>query len=164
MIKHYCIAGQNDVAYLFYTLIQNYYEYHYINETFSNKLFVREDIYSFYLPYYMIIVTERLKKYNIGLKLYNILFTKKHVSAGEWWIKNLVYNFQFFVDKNKDISLIKKWTDYLALIREKKYNINEHLVTKYETINATLIRSKNLLKFQQDENNNNNNTHSEVVK
>ena len=137
LIKHYCIGKQNEVAYLFYTLIQNYYENNYINDKFVNKLFVCECDYSFFLPYYMIIVCERLKKYDIGLKMYDIIFTKEYVNAGEWWIGNLVSNLQFFIKHNKDVSFVNKWRRYLKLINDKNYKIDNNLVNKYEIYNTT---------------------------
>jgi hypothetical protein len=137
LIKYYCIKKQNNIAYSFYTLIQNYYENQYINDKFINKLFVTENIYSFYLPYYMIIVCERLKKYEIGIKMYDIIFTKGNLHIGEWWIKNLVYNLQFFIEKNKDINFVTKWRNYLTLINKTGYDIDRKLVNKYEIYNIS---------------------------
>ena len=77
LINHYCILNQNEVSFAYYTLIQNYYENYYITDTFQHKLFVSEADYSFFLPYIMIIISDRLKKYDIGLKMYNIIFQKK---------------------------------------------------------------------------------------
>ncbi len=137
LIKYYCIQKQDIVSYKFYELIQTYYENDYINDNFSKKLFVNERDYSFFLPYYMIIVCERLKKYDIGLKMYDIIFTKKTVDVGEWWIKNLVFNLQFFIEKNKDISFAFKWREYLSLINQKSYDIDKNLVNKYEIYNVS---------------------------
>jgi hypothetical protein len=108
-----------------------------MSEQFSGKLFVNEEYYSFYLAYYIIIVAERLKKYDIGLKMYDIIFTKKNINPGEWWVKNLVFNFQFFIDKNKEVSLVNKWNQYLSLINDRKYNIDKNLVNKYELYNVS---------------------------
>jgi hypothetical protein len=137
LIKYYCIQNQDLVSYKFYELIQNYYENDYINDNFSKKLFVNERDYSFFLPYYMIIVCERLKKYDIGLKMFDIIFTKKTVDVGEWWIKNLVFNLQFFIEKNKDISFAFKWREYLSLINQKGYDIDKNLVNNYEVYNVS---------------------------
>jgi hypothetical protein len=137
LIKYYCVQKQDIVSYKFYELIQNYYENDYINDNFSKKLFVNEYDYSFFLPYYMIIVCERLKKYDVGLKMYDIIFTKKNLDVGEWWIKNLVFNLQFFIEKNKDISFSFKWREYLSLINQKNYVIDENLVNKYEIYNVS---------------------------
>ena len=137
LIKHYCIKNQNKLAYKFYELIQNYYENDYINDDFLNKLFINHDDYSFFLPYYIIIICERLRDYDTGLKMYYIIFTKKNINVGEWWIKNLIYNLQFFIEKNEDISFVRKWREYLSLIHTKKYDIDKNLVNKYEIYNTT---------------------------
>jgi hypothetical protein len=137
LIKYYCIHNQNEIAFSFYLLIQNYYENEYVNDTFNSKLFVSRDIYSFYLPYYMIIVCERLKKYDIGLKMIDIIFTQDEIVGGEWWIKNVIYNLQFFIDKNKDISFVHNFNSYIKKINDKKYDIDRNLINKYEIINIS---------------------------
>jgi len=150
LIKHYCIYNHNEVAYSFYTLIQNYYENNYINDNFSNKLFVWECDYSFFLPYYMIIVCERLQKYEIGLKMYDIIFTKEYVDAGEWWIGYLVANLRCYIEKNKDISFVNKWRKYLTLINNKKYKIDKELVNKYEIYNVSNFMDIYLPNIEED--------------
>jgi len=137
LIKYYSINNQNEIAFNFYLLIQDYYENKYINDTFDNKLFVSNDLYSFYLPYYMIIVCERLKKYDIGLKMFNIIFTKDEVISTEWWIKNLIYNLQFFINKNEDILFVNNFNCYIKKINDKKYNIDRNLINNYEKINIS---------------------------
>lgn len=137
LIKYYCIQNQNDIAFHFYLLIQEYYEKEYINDTFNNKLFVDKNVYSFYLPYYMIIICERLKKYDLGLKMIDLLFTKDDCLVNEWWIKNLVYNLQFFMYKNKDVSLVHKFNSYVKKINNKKYDIDRSLINQYEIHNIS---------------------------
>jgi hypothetical protein len=135
LIKYYCIQNMNEIAYNYYNLIENYYE-NYKNINFANdKLFLRLDNYSFFLPYYMIIICERIKKYDIGIKMYEIIFDCKYIDAGEWWIDNLIYNLQFFIDKVDNIKFIKKYKLYFDLIEFKKYNLkNSHLLEKYNNI------------------------------
>jgi tetratricopeptide (TPR) repeat protein len=43
LIKYYYNQNQYDIAFYFYTFIQNYYENDYINDTFDNKLFVDKE-------------------------------------------------------------------------------------------------------------------------
>lgn len=83
LIKHNCIMDRDAAAFSYYESIQHYYENDYINDDFKDKLLVCEEIYNFYLPYYLIIVSERLKKYDIGLKMFDIIFTKKNIDIGE---------------------------------------------------------------------------------
>ncbi len=131
LIQYYCIKNQNDIAFIFYLLIQNYYENDYINDNFDSKLFVSFPIYSFFFPYYMIIVCERLKKYDIGLKMYDIIFTKKMIDVDIFWIENLIHNFYFFFNKTDNINFINKWKEYLSLIKIKYLNIDILLIQKY---------------------------------
>ena len=58
LIQHYCCEGQYDIAMNYYTLIQKYYENEYPMDNLSSKLFARVMDYTFYLPYYIIIVSE----------------------------------------------------------------------------------------------------------
>jgi hypothetical protein len=81
----------------YYTLIQDYYENRYRQDTIAKKLFIRRGEYEFYLPYYMIIVADRIKRREIGAKMYEIIFEQQHV-APDWWTGNLFTNLQFFID------------------------------------------------------------------
>jgi hypothetical protein len=119
LIQHYCILNQPVVAYSFYMLIQNYYENDYINDTFENKLFLEKDIFAFFFPYYMIIICERLKKYDIGLKMYNIIIAKGNIDVNDWYINNLVHNLQFFIGKNTDKTFQKRWDNYLSIYNKR---------------------------------------------
>jgi hypothetical protein len=138
LIKFYCIKNQNDVAYTFYKLIQNYYENDYLNDTFNNKLFVNSLDYSFYLPYYMIIVSERLKKYEIGFKMYDIIFSKKPINIDIYWIDCLIHNLYFFYDKTNDIIFNNKCKEYLSLVKIKYPNIDILLINKYNFLSPLL--------------------------
>jgi hypothetical protein len=135
LIKFYCIKKQDKTAFTFYTLIQSYYENDYLNDSlnnsFNNKLFVTYLDYSFFLAYYMIIITARLKKYDIGLKMYDIIFTKKCIEVDIFWIECLIYNLYFFFDKNKEESFIEKWREYFKLVKNKHQNIDMVLLDKY---------------------------------
>jgi hypothetical protein len=100
LVKYYCIKGMHEVAYAYYTLIKDYYENEYENdENISGYLFMRKSEYDFYLPYYMIIVSERLKIYDTYSKMYEIIFNKRVLNIGTWWINYLYNNIQFGIDK-----------------------------------------------------------------
>jgi hypothetical protein len=60
---------------------------------------MRKSEYDFYLPYYMIIVSERLKKYDTYSKMYEIIFNKQFLHAGTWYINFLYFNIKFGIDK-----------------------------------------------------------------
>jgi FkbM family methyltransferase len=97
LIKHHTVKGNYQTAYNYYTFIQNYYENEYFNGDgdVSSNLFSIVLDYSFYLPYYMIIVFEHLKMFDSGLLMYRIIFKRKSF-ASDWHHNNLVHNLKFF--------------------------------------------------------------------
>lgn len=146
LIKYYCIAGMNEISLLFYQLIQNYYENKFVpkndnnicikyDENINCKLFLQLVYYKFYLPYYMIIVSEKLKKYEIGIRMFEIIFELQYIDAGEILINNLIYNLQFFIYKNTDIKFVNKMNSYFSLIKNK--NVHNDLINKYEIYNVS---------------------------
>jgi glycosyltransferase involved in cell wall biosynthesis len=106
LIAHYCVENMNDVAYSFYSLIKDEYEAKYISETNGSKLFIDTSYGDFYLPYIMIIVSDRVKQREVGVKMYEIIFQKKF-KASEWYLNNLIFNMKFFIDKFRPETL--KW-------------------------------------------------------
>lgn len=132
LIKYYTQKSQYAVAFSFYTLIQHKYN----NQTdyvFTDKLFVNYIDYALLLPYYMIIVCERLNNYKIGLRMFEIIFDQKILNVEDFWIQNLIYNFQFFIEKNKSVSLLRKYREYIGHVIGKKISIDTNLVNKNET-------------------------------
>jgi tetratricopeptide (TPR) repeat protein len=126
LIKYYCARGMNKVAYAYYTLIKDYYEEEYINAKSFNFLFMKKGEYDFYLPYYMIIVSEKLKKYDTFSKMYEIIFQQKFLYAGTWFINCLFYNIQFGIHKfpktNEFLnSMITYVNSYSKDIENRKY-------------------------------------------
>ena len=104
-------------------------------DSFNNKLFISSYDYSFFLPYYMIIICEKLKKYDIGLKMYTIIFTKKNIDINIFWLENLIHNLYFFINKNKDSVFILQWKKYLCLVENKYPTIVSNLMKKYSFLN-----------------------------
>lgn len=132
LIVHYCCENQNEIAFAYYQLIQNFYENNLDIVTLVNKLFVDQPNYTFLLPYYMIIVSERLKKYDIGLKMYEIIFKHKCKNINFTSISNLLFNLQFFIDKS-DSSFQKKCKEYCIFLLENNMPIfNLHFIHIYE--------------------------------
>jgi mannosyltransferase OCH1-like enzyme len=121
LIKYYTIEGMPLIANNYYLLIKEYYENKYLNDTLSDKLFVNKNIYEFYLPYFMIIVSENNKDYNTGIKMYEILFNKNCNTITQWHLNNLIYNLQFFINKltnNKEVFLLQL-ENYITQFYEK---------------------------------------------
>jgi len=114
LVKFYSIKQEHQIAYNYYRLIKDYFENEYLNDNLSNKLFARTMDYSFYLPYYLIIVSANVKRHQTGLKMYEIIF-EKMTSPGPWWLNNLIFNFQFYIEylqKTNRSRFFKKFKSY----------------------------------------------------
>jgi len=133
LVKYYCCKDMNDIAFMYYTLIQSYFENKFVNDNVSVKLFAKYSEYAFYLPYYMIIVSDKVKKHHIGIKMYKILFDKKFTIVSQWWMDNIIFNLQFFIDKVDpgDAEFFKSCENYLNAIHEAKFTIKPNLLHKY---------------------------------
>lgn len=140
LIKYYSKLELYEIAFNFYLLIENYFQNNFYNKNLLKcedniglNLFCIQTEYKFYLPYFMIIISEKLKKYAIGIKMYEIIFSCDYTDIGEEYSNNLIYNLQFFINKidkiNKSFFIIyKNYTDKLIT----KYKIkNKYLLQKY---------------------------------
>lgn len=160
LIVYYCVNELPEMAMSFYNLIRESFENNYIN--FNSKLFIEPMIYDFYLPYYMIIIADRIKDRETGIKMYEMIFKIKPSFFNSWWIKNLLHNLQFtlpyvknpdffinarsyidFLQKNdvelKSFDFLYKYKDY-NIINDSICNIRLHKFTKMEC-----EESKNIL-------------------
>ena len=95
LVMHYCCEGMNEVARGYYRIVQAHYERG--NGSDDSKLFFEPDKANFFLPYYMIIVADRVGDRACGIRMYEIIFTKKHPVLSAWHLKNLVFNLRFFI-------------------------------------------------------------------
>ena len=134
LVKHYCVNGMNDLAYLYYSLVKHWYENIYLTTTdFSGFLFLSVNVYTFFLAYFMIIVYAKLGKYSEGLILFEILSVKQHIDCGEWFLNNVFHNFKLYVPEflsidwsiEKKISFLTNLLNYIELIKEKKIPIKD---------------------------------------
>ena len=134
LIQHYCANNMSDIAYGYYQVIQDYYENNSLKDNLSLKLFARKMDYDFFIPYFMIIVSEKTRKYDIGLKMYDRLFKTKIV-VDEWCMKNMIFNLQFFLDKvdnAKYPQFYQELKEYLkVIILEKNISIEKKLLLTF---------------------------------
>ena len=139
LVVHYCCNNMNETAYNYYLHVKDFYENRYLTAGFSNKLFVEPNTYNFHFPYYMIIVADRLKDRNCGIKMYEIIFTKKQPGITEWHIKNLLFNLQFFLPHIPDTNtnFIKLANEYIAFLQQTNVNISSYDFIK----NSVYIKS-----------------------
>lgn len=127
LIVHYCCEQQHNVAYNYYLIVKDFFENKYLTTTLDNKLFVQIDKYDFFLPYYMIIVADKIKNRDCGIKMYEIIFTRKIKIFDEWYIKNLLFNLLFFIgyvkSENRD-NFNNLTSEYIRFLHNNNVKLN----------------------------------------
>jgi GR25 family glycosyltransferase involved in LPS biosynthesis/glycosyltransferase involved in cell wall biosynthesis len=129
LIQHYCScstppASDNvnfQIAYNYYRIVQPHYERAQLEVEPQFKLFVQPDKANFFLPYYMIIVADRVGDRACGIRMYEIIFRKKQRMVGQWYLRNLFYNVRCFVEHIRKDTLgvfAALANDYLRFLRE----------------------------------------------
>jgi len=119
LLVHYCCEGQHHIAYSYYLIVKEYYEKHYLTVKPDKKLFVSIDKYNFFMPYYMILIADKVKDLDCVIRMFEIVFIKKMPITDIWYIRNFLYNLQFFIQyvkaENKDqfISLANQYLIFL---------------------------------------------------
>ena len=133
LIRHYCCESMWSISMGYYSLIKNYYENEYLQDNLSTKLFAKPMEYSFYLPYYMVIVCDKMNDRETGLKMYSIIF-EKMTMADQWWMNNLIFNFQFFI-ASASMELLEKFNIYLQFIESNGIKLDNNLLHSFEQYN-----------------------------
>ena len=100
LLVHYCCEGMNELAYNYYRMVK-------MSATPNNegKLFVETDKAGFFVPYYMIIVADRVGDRECGIRMYEIIFKTKHRTFSVWHLRNLMFNLRFFIEHVKPEAL-----------------------------------------------------------
>jgi len=123
LVKHYCIEELDLMAIKFYELIKDRYENSILTTKFENKLFVDINVAYFYLPYYVIISGIKIQDWDTVAFMFEIIFTKKQKGISEWWISNLMFNYQFIIDKLND-NFYLLYDSYIDFLYENNYNVD----------------------------------------
>jgi len=135
LIVHHCCENQNEIAFKYYSFIKDYYENKYILENTCNKLFVDNRVANFYLPYYMIIISERTKHFDTGVKMFQIIFIKKMEGVSQQHVGNLLFNFKFFTgflcELKKEVPQFAEhiyniFNDYILFLISRGYNLKQY--------------------------------------
>jgi kynurenine formamidase len=128
LIVHYCCENMHQIAYNYYLNIKDFFEINYLErDNFGNKLFLIIDKYNFFVPYYMILIADKVQDFKCVVRMFEIIFIKKQKMIEEWYIKNLLYNLQFFIQyvkPNKKENFIKLANEYLEFLHENKINLH----------------------------------------
>lgn len=142
LIKYYCIHDLPEISNMYYEKIKNCFEDNYSIENQPKKLFLRQDEYVFYLPYYMIIIGCRIKNYELVGKMYEIIFKYRFVGVSEWWIHNLFHNIQFSIEQLPfNAEFIQNMFSYIHSLGLKNITLND---THNKIINKIIDRYRPL--------------------
>lgn len=128
LIVYYCRNNLHDLAYNFYLIFKDFCENKYLKNGLENKLFVDNSKYNFFLPYYMIIVCDKVKQFDTAIHMYRIIFTKKHEEHSKHYIGNVLFNLQFFIEKvsKDDTEFFRLFKEYIDFLFSIGYPVNEH--------------------------------------
>jgi glycosyltransferase involved in cell wall biosynthesis len=100
LIVHYCCENMNEIAYNYFRMVKMT-----TPQNNAGKLFVETDKAGFYVPYYMIIVADRVGDRECGIRMYEIIFKEKHRTFSAWHLRNLFHNLRFFINHVKPDAL-----------------------------------------------------------
>lgn len=129
LIKYYCQHDMNDVAYSYYSIVKSFYETKYLTSSIDGKLFLDISKADFYLPYYMIIVADRVKEAETGIQMYRTIFTKKYVETNHFYTRNILFNLQFFIDKVHEDQIsefIQLFKNYIQFLLSNNYPVYDN--------------------------------------
>jgi len=133
LVNYYCTQEMYDMAYLYYSLIKTWYETEFLKvQDFSSFLFVAVSVYNFFLPYFMIIVYSKLDRYEDGLKMFEIICSKKFVECGDFFANNLLHNFNVYTPtflsvnwtNSRKITFLSNILSYIELFKEKNKTVS----------------------------------------
>jgi beta-1,4-mannosyl-glycoprotein beta-1,4-N-acetylglucosaminyltransferase len=151
LLVHYCCESQNKIAYNYYLNVKDYYENRYLSANMNKKLFVAIDKYNFYVPYYMILVADKVQDFDCVIKMFEIIFIKKHPMLDAWYVKNLLYNLQFFVQHvkpDKKEQFIALADEYIRILYDAKLPLDTFdYLKEYDTrfgLDVSYIFSKKM--------------------
>ncbi len=125
LIYHYWTLGEFSVAYNYYRSVQDFMEKRYLEQpdSLDYKLFADIGKYDFLVPSYMILIADKVKEYDTVVRMFNIIFTKKHNKTEPQMISNMLYNLQFFIKHVKDDEKDKfaaNASDYIKFVYDNK--------------------------------------------
>jgi FkbM family methyltransferase len=137
LVVYYCCNELNDMAYNYYNMVKSFYNKRYLTESLNHKLFLDVGKANLFLPFYMILICDKVKDYETLLQMYKIIFTKKHIERSKHYIGNMLYNLQFFIENTifqNDTTFLKLFQEYIDFLVSINYPIYDHndFMIKYE--------------------------------
>ncbi len=159
LLVHYLNNDGCKIAYQYYCLVKDFYENKYLkNEVnLTHKLFIDLSIQDFLVPYYMIILADRLGDRQLGIKMYKMIFTKKYKMFNSWYLKNMFYNLRFF-DKHilpeEKQEFSKLFVEYMNFLKTNNHSLEQYdflSESTYSQFGFSLETEKITYKFSEDE-------------
>jgi beta-1,4-mannosyl-glycoprotein beta-1,4-N-acetylglucosaminyltransferase len=156
LVIHYCCENMNEMAYNYFRMVKMT-----TPQNNAGKLFVETDKAGFYVPYYMIIVADRVKDYECGIRMYEHIFKEKHRTFSPWHLRNLIFNLRFFINHVKPDALnafVELANSYLKFVIDNGVPVNTFQdlsinLTSTGSIETTLtnkIKAKSSFKTSQN--------------
>ena len=125
LVAYYCCNDMNEVAYSYYNIAKSFYNERYLKDGLNDKLFLDVSKANLLMPYYMILVSDKVQDHDTTIQMYRIIFTKKHIERSKHYIGNMLYNLQFFIERVKDdkefLRLFQEYVEFLISINYPVY-------------------------------------------
>ena len=154
LVSYYCMNGMPVIAFNYYQLIQKFFEEEYLNKNMNDKLFFEIGKYNMLLPFYVILVADKVKKYDTVLKMFRIVFIKKYNETNKFFIGNLLYNLQFFIDKvdKNDDEFFRLFKEYIEFLKSIGYSFDDHhFMDSFEKYGIIVKTNKKQPTFTKEE-------------
>jgi GR25 family glycosyltransferase involved in LPS biosynthesis len=154
LIQYYCSNNMPVIAFNYYELIKNFFEEDYLNTDMKDKLFLETIKYNLLLPFYVILVADKVQKYDTALKMFRIVFIKKHIETSKFFIGNLLYNLQFFIDKidKNDDEFFRLFKEYISFLISIGYNFDDHtFMSSFEKYGIHVKKNKKTPAFTREQ-------------
>jgi hypothetical protein len=91
-VNYYLLKQNYEVAFKYYELLNP----DFARVDSSEFLMTEHLVASFLFPYNMIILADRVKRHDIGIQMYGIIFDRKVVGVNHFYLKHLFGNATFF--------------------------------------------------------------------
>ncbi|NDB83918.1 MAG: hypothetical protein EB127_14525, partial [Alphaproteobacteria bacterium] len=145
LVRYYSLKNMASKSYEYYKLIQNFFENEFYNNGITDHcLCINIGEYKFFLPYSMIIISDRVKDYKTGIKMYETIFKYGYASVDQFYITNLISNLKFFYKQVTDPQFFINMRKYIDILRLNKFTIDEALVNTYKLNTNSIIVRENM--------------------
>jgi Glycosyl transferase family 2 len=158
LVEYYCMHNMFNIAYNYYLLVKPYYETVYINLEYIDKLFSENELYSFLLPYYIIIVADKVKNKTVDYlktikNMFKIIFKKKYRITNLLYLGNVLYNFSIFVSffAEQNDNIIEDFKEYVVFFKKLGYDFTNPKYKFLETFKKYGLDFDNNPKYSVNE-------------